>query len=254
MLELSRINSALYNMITWFLPGRFVKGKEIYFVLILFVSLVVVSGYYWFTNKEKFASTMKTHLLVPINFMLFAWAVTNFVMLYLGQGFLFGKGEAFNNRYLAPVYLAVILLIVSILVMFWELTGKISHYFIASIFVVLIFIFTVKAKDTIFQLYENGAGYASARWHISETIAYLNKHPDVPIIGTGGVGIYFWTGRLPVNIKSPAETREWLRSTGGYLVIIDSMSPDFYGIDKNELTSGLKLVYQFSEGSIYQYP
>jgi hypothetical protein len=115
--------------------------------------------------------------------------------------------------------------------------------------------FIYRSLETVRDLNQNGAGYASQRWHISETVAFLNKHPDVPVVSTANYGIYFWTGRLPQSISDfpdVAALHNYLRVSHAYLAIIDSMPPEMYKLDTSSLLSGLELVYRFSEGSIYQ--
>ena len=102
-------------------------------------------------------------------------------------------------------------------------------------------------------LYRQGSGYSSQRWHISETLAYLRRRPDTPVMSTAAPGIYFWTGRLPLNVpNSRADVRDYLCDTGGFLVVIDSMPLEFYGINPIEVTEGLIIEQDFSEGTIYR--
>ncbi len=113
----------------------------------------------------------------------------------------------------------------------------------------------VRAAWTVRYLWAEGSGYSSRRWHISETMRYLNHRPDVPVMSTAAPGVYFWTGRLPLDIprtNSREAAMAFLCRTGGFLVIIDSMPTEFYGVDHEELTRGLVVEQDFSEGTIYR--
>ncbi len=72
-------------------------------------------------------------------------------------------------------------------------------------------------------------------------------------MSTAAPGVYFWTGRLPLNVpNSRADVRDYLCDTGGFLVVIDSMPLEFYGINPKEVTEGLIIEQDFSEGTIYR--
>jgi hypothetical protein len=112
-----------------------------------------------------------------------------------------------------------------------------------------------RAQDAVRMLSASGMGYASQRWHDSETIRYLNSHPDVAVVSTANFGIYFWTGRLPRSISEFANAdalQAYLREVNGWLVVVDSMPPGMYGWDADNLLVGMQLVRQFSEGSVFQ--
>jgi hypothetical protein len=248
------LSSALYNILTWFVPGRLVSGREILLAgglsIVFTLTIIILISLGGLKNWKKSFSRS------PLLTLLVLFIIFNFIMLFASRG-VFGRGDAFNNRYLSPIYLAVLLSLTMALWWSWKRARLIPKFFLGIIMVGLMATSFYRAVDTIRTLSENGSGYASARWHISETIAFINSRPDVEIVSTANTGIYFWTGRLPESIASfadPNDLSAYLRETGGYLVIIDSMPPEMYGHREAELVQGLSLLYRFSEGAVYEHP
>jgi hypothetical protein len=115
---------------------------------------------------------------------------------------------------------------------------------------------------------DDSRGFASNSWRTSETIAYVRGLPQAPIYSNEIQAIYFLTGRMATFIPTPlnpatgdprtdypealARMRERLRTEGGALVLIDpsELSSD----ELSELTEGLRLVGEFSDGVAYGPP
>ncbi|RPI29464.1 MAG: hypothetical protein EHM70_15675 [Chloroflexota bacterium] len=251
-----KLTAALFNILTWFIPGRFVKEREIVLALGLLAVLAAGSAWLAFSRSEKIRQVRANLWAAPLFSVTLLLVGFNFALLFASR-MVFGKGDAFNERYLAPIYLAVLFIVVTVLARFWETKSWLLRAGVGALAAVLLLTYAYRTLDTVRYLSENGAGYASARWHISETVAYLNNHPDVPVVATGEVGIYFWTDRLPRSVASFENIdalHAFLEQTGAFLVIIDSMPPEMYGLDEPALVEGLELVHDFSEGSVYQAP
>jgi hypothetical protein len=254
LIDKNRITQALYNVLIWFVPGRFVKGREFFAIAGIAFAISVLAILYRAKYKIQSRSFFTDLIVSPQFILILLWISANWIILIIGQVIYFGKGDAYNSRYLSPMLLVTLILLVSVLAMLWQLGGKFPKAFVATMGVLLVFVYAYRAQDIVRYLYTNGIGYSSARWHESETISYLNAHPDVPVMSTGDVGVYFWTGRLPLRLSSDLPTvRKFLIDSRGYLVIIDSMPPEMYGMNSDTLTEGLHLVARFGEGSIYQY-
>lgn len=109
--------------------------------------------------------------------------------------------------------------------------------------------------DLTRNLCQTGLGYANIGWHNSETIAYLKAHPDLPVVATGDIGIYFWTGRLPQSIQGlggSAGVSIYVCQNDAVLVIMRQMPTEIYHLDEAEVVSGLMVVQEFNDGVIYR--
>ena len=247
----------LNNVLNWFLPGRVIGGREMVLTFLGIGLFLTTTAWYFFLHRPAFTGVVRELKKNPL-----FWLVVNFNVVYLVLLFAFEftsgaikPGESFSNRYLAPVYFSFLVLWPGWLGKVWKISFSFEKAAIVALLLVVFAVNGYRTYTTSRDLAEKGEGYASARWHISETMAYLNNHPDVPVVGTGDYGIYFWTGRLPRSVaafQSLSDLRAYLRSCHGYLVIVDSMPPDMYGIPEDQLLQGMTLVERFSEGSIYQ--
>jgi len=252
--ESSRLVHALGNVLTWFIPGRIVNGHELWIAVgILLLALLILIVGFAFYRKKLYALVSEVGRS-PVLSLLLGFIVLNFLILIVLSG-TFGKGDAFNNRYLSPVLLGILLLLAFVLATLWSKGIPVIRLVISISLFVMGGTGIFRSIETISKLNRDGAGFSSSRWHISETIAYLNKYPELNIISTGETGVYFWTGRQPLsvgNFGSEAEILQYECNHDAYLVVIDSMPIEFYGLDPQKLLAGQRLLYRFSEGSIYQ--
>jgi hypothetical protein len=254
-ISISFVEWAFYNVLIWFIPGRLVKGKEILSLIGFLVFCISGISAYIGLRRERANQTIHRFTKVAL-IGLFAWAtVFNFFILTLSA--LFISPGFFDPRYLSVIYLFVLLLLISGFSSLWYFETPKFRTAIISLLAVFLVISLYRTYDTVQTLHKDGLGYASSRWHISETVAFLNKHPNTPVVSTAHFGLYFWTGRLPLPIshfKNISMLYDYLRRTKGYLVLIDSMPTELYGYNEHDLTSGAVLVYQFSEGAVYHLP
>jgi hypothetical protein len=242
------------NLADWIVPGRFVEGYEQALILLLLVGLAAIIGGYWMAYRERFVGILTSIFESRVLILLMIFVIVNMVMLSLARGF-FSGGNPFNPRYLAPVQISVFLIGFAVVAQLYRRTGEKSQLLLRGTSLAFVAFLAARALFTVWALYNEGAGYSSRRWHISETIAYLNRRPETPLMSTANDGIYFWTGRRPLHISrqdSNASAKDFLCDTGGLLVIIDSVPPELYGVDHDSLVEGLTLEQKFSEGSIYR--
>jgi hypothetical protein len=242
------------NVADWIVPGRFVQGYEWVLLVLVLCGLTAILGAYRLAYRGRLASIMSSIFESRMLILLAVFVLVNLVMLSFARGF-FSGGNPFNPRYLAPVQIAVFLIGFAVVAGLHNQTGRNSQLLLRSAIFLFIAVLAARAIYTVWSLNSEGAGYSSRRWHISETIAYLNRRPEVPLMSTANDGIYFWTGRRPLHISrqdSNASAKDFLCDTGGLLVIIDSVPPELYGVDQDSLVEGLMLEQKFSEGSIYR--
>lgn len=245
------LNLLLQNLWDWFIPARLVSGHEMQLsALLLGIIIALVLGYS-IAHRRHLRSLWRLLFQSPALHLLGLFLLVNLLMLTLARGY-FRGGDSFNPRYISPLQLVFLMMLFGFLGRLYHATGRGSSIVISTICLGLFAILAVRAMYTMQFLYRVGGGYASQRWHISETIAYLNHRPDTPVMSTGATGVYFWTDRMPVNIsRSRDAAREFLCETGGFLVVIDSMPLEFYGIDPSSYLEGMVVEQDFSEGTIY---
>lgn len=244
----------LSTMLDWFIPGRFVVGIEQQLAIVAVALILAIGLGIWFAYRDRVLESGR-ELLGSTPFVLLAlFVMVNLVTLAFARGFLSG-GDPFDPRYMSPVQLAMFLLAFAVLEKLYGIAGKAPRLTIGLVIAGLFALLGARALYTIQFLYREGLGYSSQRWHVSETIAYLNRFPETPVMATGASGIYFRTGRRPTDIPRKnhlAQVNDFLCETDGLLVTIDSMPADLYGIDHAELTEGLLVEYDFSEGTVYR--
>jgi hypothetical protein len=182
-----------------------------------------------------------------------AFIVLNFLMLFLAGG-LTGL-TADNPRYLATILWALLILAGYFLDRLWKTGSRPVLYAVAVFSLVFVVYYGVRAYNYLSSTYRTGLGYSNAGWHTSETVTYLKSHPDVEVVSTGEMGIYFWTGKRPAVITDyggAAGLKQHLCQTGAYLLIMNQMPVEIYRMNQAEIVQGLTLVRKFNDSSMYQ--
>lgn len=255
--ESSYTTTALAALLNWFLPGRLIAGRE--FLMAALVAAGTVGAAVWYTWRRRKAGLVEGNAGssggIALALGLFTGINLVFLLSLMFTSGIIGKADAFSVRYLSPVYLGVLILVVFALSRMWQAGRLAERGLIVILIIGLVGTYLYRAQDIVRAQAAGGMGYASERWHESETIRYLNNHPEVPLVSTASYGIYFWTGRLPRAVSEfsrQEDLQSYLRQAGGWLVLIDSMPPEMYGWQEADLLAGMQLVEQFSEGAVYQ--
>jgi hypothetical protein len=241
----------LYSIESWFIPGRFIKGREILAGVVLVVVILGAMFLFRFLHRDV-PSGKKSPVFSPGTLVWGLFIVFNLVMLFLVRGL---SGLApYNVRYLVPVLLGLLLILAAILDRAW---GRARTFVKAGMIVScgLFFVYyAYRGADFVLQTRRTGLGYSNIGWQESETIPYLEAHPDLDYAATGEIGIYFWTGEKPppiVAYGSLAGLRAHLCETGQLLVLMDQMPPELYGYPRDQLVEGLNLVHDFNDSMVY---
>lgn len=246
--------SLVRNCVDWLVPGKFVAGLEAQIVIAAAAVSGAAMAAYAILFRRSPAAALARQLRKGGVLVLTANTLALLLLLALSRGF-FAGGDSFNRRYLAPVQVTAFILLFALAAAAANRSPRWARAFVLGACLCFTLLLTVRAVWTVRHLWREGSGYSSRRRHISETIRYLNNRPEVPVMSTAAPGVYFWTGRLPADIPRTnprEEVRAFLCRTGGFLVIIDSMPAEFYGVDQDELTRGLLVEQDFSEGTIYR--
>ncbi len=245
----------LNTIFLWFIPGRFVHGKEI---LWLAGGALVAFGW-WIVNqwqkRRTGISTDKESHQKTIHFILLA-ILSYLVVLVISRSF-FDERIPMDERLLSPIFAMGLIL----LLWFFSRQWKAQKWYEMGVIVILILAVLVTNGTRSIQMVQSyhsqGRGYASARDHISETYTYLRNRPSTPIYSNAFAAIYFWTGRVTYSIPPTANLpamKEDMQKTGALLVVFDSIPVELYGTTQSQLVQGLVEQIQLSEATIYRSP
>jgi hypothetical protein len=160
-----------------------------------------------------------------------------------------------DERLLSPILVMGLVLLIWLFAWLWNRSKRIERSIIVAVCLVLLITNLIRSAQTVQSYHEVGRGFASARDHISETYAYLKKHPTVPVYSNAFAAIYFWTDRVTYSIPSPENIpamKDDMRKTGAWLVVFYSIPVELYGTTEAELTEGLVEQIELSESIIYR--
>jgi 4-amino-4-deoxy-L-arabinose transferase-like glycosyltransferase len=246
----------LNTILLWFIPGRLVNGKELFWLVGIAVLVVIGLVFYLWQmrkrgiNSENEARHMKPILLILLNILAYLF------VLIVSRSF-FDDRIPMDERLLSPILVMGLMLAVWIFA--WRWKAHRWQEMSVIVFVILMVLVTNLTRSTqmVQSYHANGRGYASARDHISETYAYLRNRPDVPVYSNASAAIYFWTGRVTYPIPSSSAVQAMkvdMQKTGALLVVFDSIRVELYGVTRDELTNGLVEQIRLSEATIYRSP
>jgi hypothetical protein len=240
----------LYNTLSWFVPGRLIRDRELLAGAAV-VFLVAVGVIVLWVNRRRFPGD-RPDLSVGL-WLLLLYALMNYLMLFFARG-LAGLA-AYNARYLVLPLLALLLALAYLLDRIWQSGGRLARGSVAVIGVIFLAYYGYRAVDFTRSMYETGQGYLNIGWHQSETVPYLKAHAESSLVATGDVGIYFWTGRLPKPItgfESLDAMRAYLCENHGLLVIMKQMPTTIYHMDEADVVQELELEQEFNDGVVYR--
>lgn len=242
------------NILVWFLPGRVVVDREAILIAIvgaIALGICVLVALDRPIGMRGVARSLahSAHLR-----LLLAYAVTGLGILVVGRGLLRG-GDTVYERYLVPSQFAILAAIMGVIGFAWRRSSAKVRIALALGLIGFLALQGYRTAERAVAIHRDGLGYASSRWHVSETIAYLRARPDRALVSTAPFGIFFWTGRLPRRISNAQgiiRMKARMCEEGEWLVIIDSLPPEYYNVQTQDLIGDLRLVERFSEGSIYE--
>jgi Dolichyl-phosphate-mannose-protein mannosyltransferase len=247
---------ALNTIFLWFIPGRLVHGKELYWLGGSLLVLAALVGYVIF--RKRIGSTRQFQIVTDQKPLLLLGLGMVFYMFIVVLSRLFVDGRIpMDERLLSPLLILGLIVLAWFLSQVWQQNKRIGYGLIGIICAILIMTNLTRSVQMVQSYHETGRGYASARDHVSETYAYLRNRPEIPVYSNAWVAIYFWTGRVTDPIPSSggiAAMKADMSHTGAYLVIFDSIPVELYGSTREELTHGLIEEIRLSEATIYRSP
>jgi len=245
--------SAFYNILLWFMPGRIARGREIWVMAVLVLLIVAAGAVYVIARKTAFQSTIKWLGKTPVVWFSIFFLIFSLFVLY--QAHLSPTYRSpFDSRLLAPTHAAFLLVAVLILAVLWMNNGRWTRNGIVIVMMTFLFLYASRSFEFITDMREHGLGFASSYWHDLEAASFIRSIPAEKILSTAPTGIYFATG---VEVRyalflTPDEVREFLRSTGGYLIVFNSMPLEISGYPAEQYLQGLVPIQEFQDCTVYQ--
>ena len=246
--------SGVNNFLLWILPGRLVNHHE--WLLGSAAALVVLAGLAWAAFRLRGGLYRKSWGFLREPRGALAIAAIFYMLVILFSRFFMDARVPLDKRLLAPLLLMALILLVDALAGAWPGRQTIK-LLICAVWVLLAGLYSWRTVDLVDSFRTIGRGFSSARDPISETYAYLRKHPDVPVYSNGKAGIYFWTGKMTLDLPAPEQLsafRANLPDSGAWVVVFDSIPVDLYGYSLTQLDEGLTVQIQLSEATIYRAP
>ena len=192
--------------------------------------------------------------------------------------------EGINDRYLSPVYVPTVLIILFFLeqrltgpkefltIRLLGLTGRFSKKSLVVVFLVAWLAFPAyRVARTANQSREVGLGYADVSWRTSETIRYMREQvfplgDDLHIFSNTPEVIYMFTNAFATDSPeatgySSSEPRRPVDSIAGswpefhtaYLVWFDNTKrPHLYNVDELSRIAEMRVVATLEDGTIYK--
>ncbi len=244
----------LYHWISLFFPGRFLRGREVLAGLAAGIAIAAVAAGLGWVYRKRWGA-LDNRLFKTGVFLLAATLLMNLLMLYLARGLT--QLDVFNPRYLVPMLIVFLILLAVLAGKLWQAAGWRMRAAAMLFLAVFSIYYAYRAFDFTRQTMETGLGYANAGWHNSETVPYIRAHPELEMVSTGEMGIYFWTGRMPrvlASFPSPQALKDHLCASGATFFLMDQLPTEMYGLARDAVVQELELVKTFNDGSMYRCP
>lgn len=168
------------------------KSPNVFVAIIIFILLIVLA-WILFTGLHRFFKP-STPMPEVIGFTngLYIFGYLASVLFSIS---LFDASTPLKVRILAPVYLPLLLLLVSAGTWMWKRFGRAGQIAVVVIGLTIFSVSVVGQVRTVTELSKGGTGFASFKWYDSKVMAYLRDLPAGTIIYTNEPGaVYLYTG------------------------------------------------------------
>jgi hypothetical protein len=174
----------------------------------------------------------------------------------------FDASTKFKLRILAPVYVALLILLVAAGAWVWSRRPEI----VMLVGIAIVGVSAYGQYDTVSTLAKGGQGYASFKWYDSDAMSYLRGLPaDIHIYTNEPGAVYLYTGRgayvLPDRVDPvTAEIRPGFNRglvelqadvNSGHAVLALFSGGDSSAVNAEELSRGLYLAHKSAGAEIY---
>jgi len=266
------VTLVLRGIFAWLIPIRILFPDEFIFRLIFKMVVIVITLAFGVFIAYLFRFTKKEDWLrLRADNTLWAGPLTVFLVVYTIVLLVSATATAedkISSRFLSPLYVPVIILILSLVYQLTKRTAR--NALIARVALSLMFPLVFVTTMTIFYLTHGAGGYSSVLWQESETIRYLRSHA-LPgkdrIITTNPFALYFL-----INIKSslvPQRTADnspkivhelkglkgtWPEQSQAYLIWFGDerrVPVSSFTLDELKTIADIRQYQRFSDGAIY---
>lgn len=247
----------LYNWLSLFIPGRLLRGHEIFAGLVVLAACVAAALVIYRLYRDQWAHLRSRQFSAGV-LLLTAVLGANLLMLFLARGLT--ELDVFNTRYLAPMLVISLILLSALASHVWQAGGRWMRLAVTGIAAAFLVYYAYRTVDFSAQMQRVGLGYANISWHNSETVTYIRAHPELSekqMVSTGEMGIYFWTGRKPQVIASfpnSSVLEAYLCENEAVLFLMEQMPTEIYGLEHAEIVQGLEHVQDFNDSEMYRCP
>mgnify|MGYP005813781249 CR=1 FL=1 len=242
-----------YNWLSLFVPGRLLHGHEILALGLALAGGAALLALVWWFYRRRWETVRDQGFRASVMLLIFVFGL-DLLMLYLARGLT--ELDVFNSRYLVPLLMIFLMLMVLLAGRLWQVAGRRMQIALVGFLAVFLAYYAFRTVDFARTMMRIGLGYANIGWHNSETIDYLHQHPEIThLVSTGEMGIYFWTGNKPKVISdfpNQQAMRDYICQNGASLLLMDQMPVGIYGMTHNEAIRGLALVKQFNDSEMYR--
>lgn len=242
-LDLGFLRGMLNVIFIWFIPGRFVHGREPLLLLTLIVVAVILAGV-TLLRRRRGTSELVNWLETrpPTLEVLLSTYVVTYIAVFLISRFIFDPAIYPVNRLLAPLHHTLLLLLPVLLAWLWSSGHQIIRGVIVSLGLFFVFLYGFRAVDTVTYMYEEGFGYTSRQWHGSEAIALVESMESRDVYTNAIPAIYFWTGRTVRTMHGLRETKAHLESDCAALIVFDSIPLSLFDVTREEVVENLMFI------------
>lgn len=248
LVTLKQAVKALNTLLVWFIPGRFVHGREFIAAGLLAAAIVVIV---WLARRNLPAdSSPAAGGRGAARALLAMQAAFHVSLLWVSKSF-FDPITPLNDRIFSPILPAVIILIAAWLSDLWSAPRRWLKAAVLLAAAGFALFYAARAVDLAPRLHNVGLGLARKGWHSSETLEAVRALPAVPLYSNSPAAIYLWTGRSAYPIDDAAQMRQRMAAEGAVLVFFNSISLDLFDTSLEALTAGLTQVESFQDGALY---
>lgn len=256
------LKALVTQVIAWYLPGKVTLDRYWAVLFLIFVGGLI--GLDLLSRKKPIRSFLKT----TFQYWLFIISYSVFLLITCRTSF----WQLIDNRYMAPVFLPLTLLLILIIA---QLSAFIRKSFpalwvnaVLLVIIAICFIYPIKWNAAFIKItHDSGRQYTHERWQKNDVIVYLQEHSqefaDCSIYSNGADVIYLWTGFKTFQIPTErtgiepdlpiSSLREnWPIGQQTCLVQVDGVKRDYlFTMDELLPLLNVEKTLDFKEGAIY---
>ena len=249
----SFLRSTVDTLFTWFVPGRFVHGRELQFLL-SFTLIALLALVLWLRSdaKERLGRVGQWVFAPGLAWMLAVYPFAYYFVFVLSKS-LIDDSIFIDDRLLAPILQVLIVALAVGLNQLARADRRFGPAFAGALFIAVSGLYLSRAYSSVGYMYREGFGYTSRGYHESPAVALAQRVTSHPIFTNAVPALYYWTGRVPYSIVPIAETRRRLQEECGILIVFDSIPLDLFNLTRDEVAGGL-LLQRTSIADIYSSP